>query len=90
MLAGAPAEAAAGNGGAGAETEAAAEPGPAPEARAAAQPQRPAPEADDDGGLDALSIGASVAADRLRDPRVLLGSFAIVLLIGWLLGRRSG
>jgi carbon monoxide dehydrogenase subunit G len=46
------------------------------------------PPADDD-GVDALGIAASVAADRFRDPRVLLGSLAIVLLIGWLLGRRS-
>jgi hypothetical protein len=30
-----------------------------------------------------------MAADRLRDPRVLLGAFGIVLLLGWLLGRRS-
>ena len=44
---------------------------------------------DDDEGVDALGIAASVAADRFRDPRVLVGSFAIVLLIGWLLGRRS-
>lgn len=44
----------------------------------------------DDEGLDVLSIAASVASDRFRDPRVMLGSFGVLLLIGWLLGRRSG
>jgi carbon monoxide dehydrogenase subunit G len=43
----------------------------------------------DEEGVDALGIAASVAGDRLRDPKVLLGLVGIVLLIGWLLGRRS-
>jgi carbon monoxide dehydrogenase subunit G len=84
MLAGAPAEVAASNGGSAAE-----KPEAAP---SAAQPQRPAPEdqgSDEEEGVDALGIAASVAADRMRDPRVLFGTLAIVLLIGWLLGRRS-
>ena len=44
----------------------------------------------DDSGVDAVGVAASVAADRMRDPRVLFGSFAAVFLVGWLLGRRSG
>jgi carbon monoxide dehydrogenase subunit G len=43
----------------------------------------------DDVGVDALGIAASLAADRLRNPRVLLGSLGIVLLLGWLFGRRG-
>ncbi|MEA2443920.1 MAG: uncharacterized protein QOJ12_1212 [Thermoleophilales bacterium] len=53
----------------------------------ASQPP-PAPPADDS-GVDALGIAAGMAADRLRNPRVLLGGLGIVLLLGWLLGRRS-
>jgi carbon monoxide dehydrogenase subunit G len=60
------------------------QPEPAPQL-----PPRAAPSGDDDSGVDALGIAASVAADRLRDPRVLFGSFGVVLLIGWLLGRRG-
>jgi carbon monoxide dehydrogenase subunit G len=63
------------------EGQAAAEEPPAPTAGPAAE--------DADAGVDALGIAASVAADRMRDPRVLVGSFGIVLLLGWLLGRRS-
>jgi carbon monoxide dehydrogenase subunit G len=44
---------------------------------------------EEDEGVDALGIAASVAADRFRDPRVLIGSLAIVILIAWLLGRRA-
>ena len=55
-----------------------------PPPRAARQPQ---PSEDD--GVDALGIAASVARDRFKDPRVVAGAFALVLLIGWLLGRRS-
>jgi carbon monoxide dehydrogenase subunit G len=45
--------------------------------------------AGEDAGVDALGIASSIAADRLRNPRALLGAIAIVLLIGWLLGRRN-
>jgi carbon monoxide dehydrogenase subunit G len=61
--------------------------GAASQGQAASQPP-PAPAADD-AGVDALGIAAGMAADRLRDPRVLLGAFGIVLLLGWLLGRRT-
>ena len=91
MLAGAPAEAAASNGGGGAGGTGDGGRVTA-EAPSAPQPPRPAPESAqpaDDEGVDAVGIAASVAADRLRDPRVLLGSVLIVLLIGWVLGRRS-
>ena len=64
---------------------------PSADAPSAAQPQQPAPEnAEEDEGVDAVGIAASVAADRLKDPRVLIGSALVVLLIGFLLGRRSG
>ena len=39
--------------------------------------------------LDGLAVAASVASDRLKDPRILLGSALVLLLIGFLLGRRS-
>ena len=82
MLAGAPAPAAASNGGAAAETE-------TKEAPSAAEPQPPAPEGAEEEGVDALGIAASVAADRMRDPTVLVGTLLVVLLLGWLLGRRG-
>ena len=54
---------------------------------ATAAPPTPAPDADSE--LDGLAIAASVASDRLKDPQVLLGSALVLLLIGFLLGRRS-
>lgn len=60
---------------------------PSPVASSGSEQKRAAP--DEDSGVDALGVAASVTADRLRDPRVLAGSFAVVLLVGWLLGRRS-
>jgi hypothetical protein len=44
---------------------------------------------DQDEGVDALGIAASVAGDRLKDPKVLAGAIGIALLLLWLLGRRS-
>jgi hypothetical protein len=44
---------------------------------------------DQDEGVDALGIAASVAGDRLKDPKVLVGVAGIVILLLWLLGRRS-
>jgi hypothetical protein len=44
---------------------------------------------DQDEGVDALGIAASVAGDRLKDPKVLAGAVGALLLVLWLLGRRS-
>ena len=60
----------------------AAAPGPA-----AATPPRPSPERED--ALDLGSLGGAVIADRLRDPRRLAGVFGLMVLIAFLLGRRS-
>ncbi len=59
------------------------EPEPEPEDKGAPPP--PAPEA------DALSVGplaAGMAADRLRDPKVLGAVIGGTLLVGYLIGRR--
>jgi carbon monoxide dehydrogenase subunit G len=90
MLAGAPAAAESG----GAPESAAAEPAqPAAAGTGTGTGTEPPPSsrtatADADAGVDALGIARSMAADRLRNPRVLLGSLAIMLLVGWLLRRR--
>jgi carbon monoxide dehydrogenase subunit G len=42
-----------------------------------------------DEGVDALGIAASVAGDRLKDPKVLAGVAGIAILLLWLIGRRS-
>jgi uncharacterized protein len=57
------------------------------EAPAAAEPA-PSPPPPSDEGLPAGQLAASVAADRMRDPRVLAGALAIVWLLGFLMGRR--
>jgi hypothetical protein len=44
---------------------------------------------DQDEGVDALGIAASVAGDRLKDPKVLAGVVGVFILLLWLLGRRS-
>jgi carbon monoxide dehydrogenase subunit G len=54
-----------------------------PAGAAAAPPPVAEPE-----GLDVLSIGASVAAERLRDPRRLALAVGLLVLIAYLLGRR--
>lgn len=54
-----------------------AKPGPAPE--------RPA----EDDVFDAGALAASMAADRLRDPKVLAAALGGALLAGYLIGRRS-
>jgi carbon monoxide dehydrogenase subunit G len=62
------------------------------EPEAAPPPPRPAPEpaaAATDEGLPIGSIVGSVVTGRLQDPRALVGTLLAVLLIGWLLGRRS-
>jgi carbon monoxide dehydrogenase subunit G len=62
------------------------------EPEAAPRPTRPAPEpaaAATDEGLPIGSIVGSVVTGRLQDPRALVGTLLAVLVIGWLLGRRS-
>jgi uncharacterized protein len=56
---------------------------------AAPPPPAPAPAAPET-SLDVLAIGAGMAADRLRDPRRLALAVGLLVLIGYLLGRRSG
>jgi hypothetical protein len=78
----------------GPEPEVAPEPG-APtaagegEPEAARQEPRPAPQASDDEGLPVLPLAAGIAADRMRDPRVLAAVIGGALLLGYLIGRRS-
>jgi carbon monoxide dehydrogenase subunit G len=57
-------------------------PEPAPDAKP--------PAAAEDAGLSVVPIAAGVAADRLKDPRVLAGVLGGTLFVGYLLGRRSG
>jgi carbon monoxide dehydrogenase subunit G len=57
---------------------------PVPDAKPAAR--APA----EDAGLSVVPIAAGVAADRLKDPRVLAGVLGGALFVGYLLGRRSG
>jgi uncharacterized protein len=85
---------AAGTGAAAAET-AAARAGAPDETAAAAAPsaagpsgQIPGDERED--ALDLGSLGGAVIADRLKDPRTLAGLVGLVVLIAFLLGRRSG
>jgi carbon monoxide dehydrogenase subunit G len=72
-----------------------AEPEPAPGAGAAAAPEpAPSPEAapptpPSDEGLRVLPLGASMLADRMRDPRVLAGVIGAAVAFGYLLGRRA-
>jgi uncharacterized protein len=95
MLAGAPAEAAAAPAAGERSATAAAAPEPRPSARAAGEPSATgepsaagAPPPASDEALPAAQIAASIAADRLRDPRVLGGTLIVVWLLGWLMGRR--
>jgi len=61
----------------------------APKAAASAGAQQTWTRPDQDEGVDALGIAASVAGDRLKDPKVLAGVAGIAILLLWLLGRRS-
>ena len=67
--------------------EAAATPEPPPPS-----PAKPGPGSAKPPEADALDVGplaASMAADRLRDPKVLGAALASALLLGYLIGRRS-
>jgi hypothetical protein len=62
------------------------------EAPAAAAPEGaappPPPPPEEAASLDAGQIAASVAANRLRDPRVVAALVFLILLIGIAIGRR--
>jgi uncharacterized protein len=58
---------------------AASRPGPTPAAAAAS---------DDDNALPVLPLAAGMLADRMRDPRVLIGVLGAVFALGYLAGRR--
>ena len=59
---------------------------PAAEAPTAAAPPSPPPS---DDAVDVGPLAAGMAADRLRDPRVLAAVIGGALVAGWLIGRRS-
>ena len=60
------------------------------EAETESEAPAPAPKpGGDDDGLRVAPIAASMAADRMRDPRVLAAVVGGALLAGWLIGRRS-
>jgi carbon monoxide dehydrogenase subunit G len=67
--------------------EAAERPSEAPEPPRAAPP--PPPQQQPAETLDALALASGVAADRMRNPRVLAGTLAAAVLLGYLLGRRA-
>jgi carbon monoxide dehydrogenase subunit G len=46
------------------------------------------PQAAEPEGLDALGLASGIAADKLRDPRVLAAAVGGALFVGYLLGRR--
>ena len=47
------------------------------------------PQAAEPEGLDALGIASGIAADKLSDPKVLAAAAGGLLLVGYVLGRRS-
>ena len=60
-----------------------------PSGRPPWQPSPAAADTDDDGGLDVLPLAGRILAERLRDPRALLGLLAVVALVAYRLGRRG-
>jgi uncharacterized protein len=60
----------------------------APDAAEDEATPEPKPSPDDD-GLRVAPLAAGMAADRMRDPRVLAGVIGGALFVGWLIGRRS-
>jgi carbon monoxide dehydrogenase subunit G len=53
------------------------------------EPVRPAAPPDAGDGLPVLPLAAGVAADRMKDPKVLAGVLGGAVFLGYLLGRRS-
>ncbi|MEA2422481.1 MAG: uncharacterized protein QOF55_1580 [Thermoleophilaceae bacterium] len=64
-------------------------PGRGPEPGPEAKPVRPAAPPDAGDGLPVLPLAAGVAADRMKDPKVLAGVLGGAVFLGYLLGRRS-
>jgi uncharacterized protein len=63
------------------------EPAAAPPPEAPAPPPQPPPTPPDDNVLDVGDLAGSIAAERARDPRLIL--LALALLVGWLIARRA-
>jgi carbon monoxide dehydrogenase subunit G len=63
---------------------------PATKAQSTPPPKAPPAAEPEDEGLSVLPLAASIVTDRLKDPRVLVGVVGGTLLVGYLLGRRSG
>jgi carbon monoxide dehydrogenase subunit G len=79
----------AGDGDVSGEGAAAAEREAAQEKRRAAPPKREQPQFERQDSIDAFALAGGVTSDKLRDPKVLGGVLLVVLLLGWLLGRRG-
>lgn len=60
-----------------------------PERSGAAPPPPPRAAEQPDEALDLGSLGGALIAERLRDPRRMIGLLALVALVAYLLGRRS-
>jgi len=70
-------------------TEKPEEPAAAPPPEAPAPPPPPKPKAQDENVFDAGAMASDMAADRLRDPRVLGGLLLFAVVLIWLFGRRG-
>jgi carbon monoxide dehydrogenase subunit G len=63
------------------------EPAPPPPPEAPAPPPPPPPKPAEENVLDVGDLAGSIAAERARDPRLIV--LALALLVGWLVARRA-